>query len=136
MNVLGADVVELPDDTDSTLDGFVQIPKHASLADITTHLVEGVSAHDVQLDAIIVASGGWQGDPPVPEPGATQEDVMKGVQAYAQTVENMMSMNLYPVVASGYLAQRFMAEEGKWYCRIWRTVGSWNAKRCHVSKCR
>ena len=114
MNVLGADVVQLPDGTDSSLDGFVQVPKHASLADITTHLVQGVSAHDVQLDAIIVASGGFQGDPPVPEPGATQDQVMKGAQEYAQTIENMMSMNLYPVMASGYLAQRFMAEEGKW----------------------
>jgi hypothetical protein len=124
MNVIGADVVELPDDTDSTLDGFVQVPKHASLADITTHLVQGVSAammggddDDVQLDAIIVASGGWQGDPPVPKAGATQEEVLKGAEEYAQTVEKMMSMNLYPVVASGYLAQRFMAEQGKWLSR-------------------
>lgn len=129
MNVLGADVVELPNDTDSTLDGFVQVPKHASLSDITTHLVQGVSAlmgddDDLQLDVIIVASGGFEGDPPVPKPGATQEEVVKGAQAYAQTMDKMMSMNLYPVIASGYLAQRFMAEQGKWWTMA--NHGSWN----------
>jgi hypothetical protein len=117
MHVLGADVVELPNDTDSTLDGFVQVPKNASLSDITTHMVQGVSAamgdDDAQLDAIIVASGGWQGDPPVPKTGATEEEVLKGAQEYAQTIDRMISMNMYPVLASGYLAQRFMAEEGK-----------------------
>ena len=117
--VFGADVVELPNDTETMLEGFIPVPNlknHPRLSDITLSLVEGVAqslAEEEQLDAIICASGGWQGDPEVPHPGADYQEILAGATAYGETIDQMISMNLYPVVAAGYVAHRFMGEEGK-----------------------
>ena len=118
MQVLGADVVELPNDTDTILDGFISVPnlkKNPALADITSALVEGVSNNlgdGDQIDVIVCASGGWQGDPEMPKPDATDAEVIAGARAYGETIDKMISMNLYPVLAAGYVAHRFMAPEG------------------------
>jgi hypothetical protein len=119
MQVLGVDVVDLPDDTDTTLDAFISIPtwnQHPSLGDVTAALVRGVSealGDGEEIDAIIVASGGWQGDPALPKPGASEDEFMDGAKEYGETIDKMLGMNLYPVLAAGYAANRFMAEEGK-----------------------
>lgn len=99
LQVLGADVVDLPRELTGSweLDGFVQLPRQATLEDLTVRLVRGVDRflqsnpklqrptildRDVnddddddtpetprkpRLNAIICASGGWQSDPPPPE---------------------------------------------------------------------
>ena len=48
MQVLGADVCELPNDTDSTLNGFISIPNlrgtnQLTLSEMTTALAKGTS---------------------------------------------------------------------------------------------
>lgn len=119
MQVLGADIVKLPDDEPgSPLDAFIELPKlqsPASLGDLTVSLVQGIS--DVlddgeEIDAIICASGGWMGDPPLPKSDATEEDFLRGAREYGETMHKMLDMNLYPVLAAGYAANRFMADEG------------------------
>ena len=119
MQVIGADVVDLPDDTDTSLHhAFIEMPtynQHPGVADVTTALVAGLNqtlSEEEEIDAIICASGGWQGDPPFPKPDIDDEEFMDGAIAYGQTIDKMMEMNLYPVLAAGYAANRFMAEEG------------------------
>ena len=117
MFVVGADVLELPNESDWDLDDFVAMPhfrKHSSLSELTTHLTKGVGmalGHE-EIHAVVVASGGWQGDPSLPGEGASQEEVEAGAASYGEYIEKMMRMNLYPVVAAGYVAQRYMAENG------------------------
>jgi dihydropteridine reductase len=120
LQVIGADVCELPNESDSgSLDGFVTVPNlnvKPSLADITTALVTGVSeilGEEEQIDVIICANGGWQPDPEPPRQGASAEEVIAGAKAYGETIDRMMHMNLYPVTAAGYVANQFMAEEGQ-----------------------
>jgi NAD(P)-dependent dehydrogenase (short-subunit alcohol dehydrogenase family) len=118
MQVLGADVVDLPDDTDTTLDAFISIPtwkQHPGLGELTGALVRGISdvlGEGEEIDVIICASGGFQGDPPLPKPDAEEEDFMRGAKEYGETIDNMLEMNLYPVLAAGYAANRFMADQG------------------------
>lgn len=121
MKVLGADVVA-PRDEDSTttksIDAFIHLPKgsHATaVADISTALVEGLSdalESEEEIDAIICACGGWMGDPSAPKPDLTEDEFLTAVQEYSETVHKMLEMNLYPVLAAGYAANRFMANEG------------------------
>ena len=117
MQVVGVDVVGPPEDNNS-LDAFVSLPagdERPGLGDVTSALVGGLSqvlGDDVEIDAIICASGGWQGDPSLPTPDASQEEFMEGAMAYGQTIDSMFQMNLYPVLAAGYAANRFMADEG------------------------
>lgn len=119
LQVLGADVAELPNDTDSMLNGFISIPKlrgSQPLAEMTTSLVQGV--FDVlekgeEIDVIVCASGGWQGDPDPPSKDDGEAAFIASATDYGQTIDRMISMNLYPVLAAGYLTQRFMAKEGE-----------------------
>lgn len=119
MRVVGADVVGLPEGSSSYLDAFIELPtfsQPAAVADVTAALIGGLSEvldEEGGIDAIICASGGWMGDPPLPKPDATDEDFMKGVQEYGDTINKMLEMNLYPVLAAGYAANRFMTDEGK-----------------------
>jgi dihydropteridine reductase len=66
------------------------------------------------LDVIVCASGGWQPDPPAPSFSATASahDFEEAARVYAQTVHNMMRMNLDPVVAASFCAQHYMAPDG------------------------
>lgn len=129
MRVIGADVGELPTDTDSTLNGFVSIPSLSgkpSLADMTTSLLQGVSSlldDGDEIDAIICASGGFEVDPNPPNRGASVEsDVLLGAKAYGDTVDRMIAANLYPVLSAGFIAQRFMGNDGEIFWMGERTV--------------
>jgi dihydropteridine reductase len=123
MKVVGADVVGLPEGSSSSslLDAFIQLPtfsQPAAVADVTAALMEGLTGildEEDEIDAIICACGGWMGDPPFPKPDDTDEDFMKGAKDYGDTINKMLEMNLYPVLAAGYAANRFMADEGKLY---------------------
>jgi NAD(P)-dependent dehydrogenase (short-subunit alcohol dehydrogenase family) len=120
MRVIGADVGEHPNDADSTLNGFVSVPSlkgKPSLADMTTSLLQGVSdllEDGDEISAIICASGGFEVDPNPPTRGASAEfDFLLGANAYADTIERMIAANLYPVLSAGYIAQRFMGNDGE-----------------------
>eukprot|EP00934_Nitzschia_sp_Nitz4_P004872 Nitzschia sp. Nitz4//scaffold57_size113557//47192//48202//NITZ4_003989-RA/size113557-augustus-gene-0.170-mRNA-1//1//CDS//3329554840//4862//frame0 len=114
LQVLGADIQKVEGDT--SLDAFIQLPNLPSpvdLGDATEALVQGISDvldEDEEIDAIICASGGWMGDAPFfPE---SEGGAISGAREYANTVQSMLEMNLYPVLAAGYAADHFMAEEG------------------------
>lgn len=119
MRVLGADVVSSTDVIESNLDGYIHLPtfsQPAALADVTSALVEGLTNtldDEDEIDSIICAAGGWMGDPPIPRPDVSDEEFMQGVKQYGDTINAMLEMNLYPVLAAGYAANRFMADEGK-----------------------
>ena len=116
MKVVGADIVSLPDDSRTKLDSFIRLPTYehpAAVADVTASLVHGLA--DVlkdgeELDVIICANGGWKGDPKLPMPG---DDFMAGVKEYGDSINEMLEVNLFPVLAAGYAANRFMADEGE-----------------------
>jgi len=115
MQVLGADVIELPPDFLWELDGFVTLPRKTTLPDLTLRLSRGVHFFlqgEPKLDAIVVAAGGWKGDPESPPDGASEHELEVGATAYAETIDRMMKMNFDPVVASGYVAQHYMADSG------------------------
>eukprot|EP00565_Helicotheca_tamesis_P000337 CAMPEP_0185740910 /NCGR_PEP_ID=MMETSP1171-20130828/38674_1 /TAXON_ID=374046 /ORGANISM="Helicotheca tamensis, Strain CCMP826" /LENGTH=223 /DNA_ID=CAMNT_0028412841 /DNA_START=527 /DNA_END=1199 /DNA_ORIENTATION=- len=55
----------------------------------------------IVVDAIICASGGWESDPsPI------------SAKAWGETMDKMLQMNLYPVMAAGQVANEYMAKEG------------------------
>jgi dihydropteridine reductase len=128
MQVLGADVAELPSDFSSDgwdLDGFIHLPKERStdLTDLTVRLVKGVEfflqSDDTSLDAIVVASGGWSGDPSWDaihydrdEHKDPEAELEERARAYADTIERMRLQNLDPVCAAGFVAQQFMSPNG------------------------
>lgn len=119
IKIVGVDVVSLPDDSRSKLDSFIKLPTYehpAALADVTGSIVEGLAGvleDGEELDAIICANGGWMGDPKLPTPGGTDEDFMAGVKEYGDTINKMLEINLFPVLAAGYAANRFMADDGE-----------------------
>ena len=110
VQVIGADIQDTAETVQ--LHGFIPLPhpgQQAGIGELTRRLNEGVS--DVLgdgngLDLVVVASGGWEGDPPL------AEDIEEGAVAYGDTIDRMMRMNLYPVVASGYVAQHHMNQGG------------------------
>lgn len=65
-----------------------------------------------KLDAIVVASGGWNGD-------VEDDDLKRGeeeeefVKESADVMEKMLRMNYYPVVAGSLVGQRFMDGNGE-----------------------
>jgi dihydropteridine reductase len=122
MMVIGADVLELPNESDWELDDFVPLPhfrENPSLADLTSRLVKGVGIclGGKKLDCLVVASGGWQMDPTIP-PAPDDADathlhiVQDAARVYGESMERMMRMNYYPVAAAGYVAQEFMGLQG------------------------
>jgi dihydropteridine reductase len=121
MKVLGADVMGLPNDftMDWELDDIIALPRQADLSDLTVRLVRGVDFFlqgEAGLDAIVCASGGWEGDPVLSadsdNENPTEKEMERGALKYAETVNRMMRMNLDPVVAANYVAQHYMAPEG------------------------
>jgi dihydropteridine reductase len=120
MKVVGADVMELPNDftMDWELDGFISLPEKADLSDLMARLVRGVDFSlqgEAGLDAIVCASGGFETDPVLSvesNEGPTDTEMEAGAMQYAESLQRMMRMNLDPVVAAGYVAQHYMAPEG------------------------
>jgi len=138
MRVVGADIVELPTELSENyeLDGFISLPENAALQELTTQLAKGVhefciantdagndsydheTGEDLRgLDAIIVASGGWEGDPPLepidrdrllPEEQSTA--LTEAATAYTDSVMRMRGMNLDPVIAAGFVAQHLSCD--------------------------
>jgi len=115
--VIGADVVELPNESDWELDDFCPLPhfgQHPTLGEMTERLAKGVDyslGGNSALSVIVVASGGWQMDP-TPTPEATHLQVQDGARTFGDSMETMMRMNFYPVAAAGYIAQEYMGPEG------------------------
>jgi len=110
MNVIGADVLELPNESDWDLDAFVALPHHSerpSLGHLTQRLSLSLRSvlEGARIDAIVVASGGFEPDPDFPNDYA---DSNQGALDYGDTIDRMIQMNLYPVAAAGYVAQQFM----------------------------
>jgi len=136
MKVLGADVAEeLPTElTDEwNLDGFIRLKENADLPELTTDLINGVhnylqeidtdgldprTGNDLSgLDCIVVASGGWEGDPPlVPRdkqsmlPDEQGAFLTEAAQSYTESVMRMRKMNLDPVIAAGFVAQHMCCD--------------------------
>ncbi|CAJ1936644.1 unnamed protein product [Cylindrotheca closterium] len=117
MSVIGADVVAGEDE--SSLDAFVPIPtlddKHPGLGEMTEALAIGlceVLADGRDIDTIICAAGSWQSDPTAPNTASSDKDFIAGARSFGDNIDAMMAANLYPVLAAGYAANRFMAEEG------------------------
>lgn len=119
MHVIGVDVVDLPSGQDSYLDTFISIPAGNRLTGVggaTEALVSSlcdVMDGGEEIDVIVCASGGWEGDPAVPGAASGEDDFIAGAKAYGETIDKMMEMNLAPVLAAGYAANRFMADAGK-----------------------
>ena len=136
MTVIGADVVERARGGGAYLDAFLKLPSdNPSLAELTKGLCGGLAGLDEQirdrlenvetgidgespewdseravsgllgleLDAIVCANGGWEGDVSA---GETDE-------AFGDSGEKMLRMNLHPVLAAGRAASSYMADRGK-----------------------
>jgi NAD(P)-dependent dehydrogenase (short-subunit alcohol dehydrogenase family) len=118
IKILGADVVSPSDDFRTALHSFIQLPAYdhpAAVSDVTRSLVEGLDGvleDGEELDAIICANGGWIGDPKLPNPDDTDDNFMAGIKDYGDIINKMLEMNLFPVLAAGYAANKFMADEG------------------------
>ena len=135
MKVVGADILELPPELsdDWILDGFISLPENARLPELTVELQRGVQQYlrgqkdsdpDQEssngIDVIVVASGGWEGDPsllspnPTGEPLLTQEEGEKmasAAESYTESIVRMRHMNLDPVIAAGVVAQHLSSNE-------------------------
>ena len=132
IRVIGADVVEPKKQDEQYLKGgFVELPtvqtskttsEPASLQNLTIALVDGLyklleegnnRSRREGLDAVVCVAGAWEGDPP-PLPSSEGDDPSKqlwlaeGATAYAESIENMMGKNLYPVLAAGYASRHYM----------------------------
>jgi len=143
MRLIGADVLSMPENSRTTtnLDSFIRLPTYdhpAALADVTASMVQGLSEvlndGEEELDAIICANGGWMGDPKLPSPNDGDEEFMAGVQEYGNAINRMLEMNLFPVLAAGYAANRFMADDGKSFATVFATsdwfstIMSWSSR--------
>lgn len=139
ISIIGSDCVQPPDSQMGAdqLDAFLPLPHLStdpSLGKMTTELLLGLKELDelskggstdgggLKLDAIICASGGWEGDPPTvndaikadldPTDDMEEKLMIADAQEHGDTVERMMRMNLYPVLAAGRAMDRYMASQG------------------------
>ena len=48
----------------------------------------------------------------MPTVNASKEEYIAGATDYGDSIDRMMEMNLFPVLAAEYAAKRFMANEG------------------------
>lgn len=118
VNVIGADVVDSAETPQ--FHGFVPLPPasqdNCTLAEVTHRLTQGVSSilehDDALIDVIVVASGGWESDPERHANASVEENIEENALAYGDSVDRMMRMNLYPVLAAGYVAQHYMNHGG------------------------
>lgn len=136
-NVIGADILD-PSQTseEKGLRDYILLPKDASMADLTSGLFRGVSLHlqggktnENKLDAIVCASGGWEGD--VDMANLIENHLAKASMPESEDVdfdeeharestkvcERMMRVNYYPTVAGSHVARRFM-KRGGLFCTI------------------
>ena len=121
MRVIGSDVNDSPT-TFEDLEEFVPIDEKDSLVNFTVNLSQGIDAFlkgAPNLDVIVCANGGWEGDPTIAalssssDPQTISERNLKlAAREYSESVMRMRHMNLDPVVASGFVAQHYMGEEG------------------------
>ena len=70
-----------------------------------------------KIDAIVVASGGWNGDVEYDdvvsnENGQEEDEEEEYIKAAAGVVDDMMRMNYNPVVAASLVGQRLMNPNG------------------------
>lgn len=144
INIIGSDCVQPPNSQMEAdqLDAFLPLPHPStdpSLGKMTTELLLGLKELDelssnndsggddadggLKLDAIICASGGWEGDPPTvnvdalkseldPTDSMEEKMLIADARAHGDAVERMMKMNLYPVLAAGRAMDRYMASQG------------------------
>ena len=139
ISIIGSDCVQPPDSQMEAdqLDAFLPLPHPStdpSLGKMTTELLLGLKELDelskggsdssesgLKLDAIICASGGWEGDPPTvdaikadldPTDDMEEKLMIADAKEHGDTVERMMRMNLYPVLAAGRAMDRYMASQG------------------------
>ena len=145
INIIGSDCVQPPNSQMEAdqLDAFLPLPHPStdpSLGKMTTELLLGLKELDelssnnnsggnedtdggLRLDAIICASGGWEGDPPTvnaealkseldPTDSMEEKMLIADARAHGDAVERMMKMNLYPVLAAGRAMDRYMASQG------------------------
>lgn len=135
MNVLGADIVNIPAKSSDgwELDGFVSLPANAQLPELTERLTQGVheyltnvdkenfdpeTGEDLRgLDCIVVASGGWEGDPPMTPidkdqmlPDEQLTFLSQAAQNYTRSIVRMREKNLDPVIAAGFIAQHMASD--------------------------
>ena len=121
MNVVGADVMELPSDLQGSgfeLAGFIGLDPNADLTKLTVDLVDGADhclneiEQGCKFDAIVCANGGWMGDPPAVVPDPLEDDwrqhLREGATDYANTITHIIDVNLNPVLAAQYIAQHYM----------------------------
>jgi dihydropteridine reductase len=126
MNVLGADVApELPSEwTNDTweLTQFCPLSQEGNATALTHSLLQGVHqfVHENDedgttkrwLDVIVVASGGWEMDPPIvslqKEQPPNLNAIFENANTYLQTMERMRQKNLDPVLAASVVAQQYL----------------------------
>ena len=72
------------------------------------------------VDVIVVASGGWAGDPAMKPPSGSGdplltkeegESMIQAAELYSQSIVRMRNMNLDPVIAAGFVAQNLSCNE-------------------------
>ena len=131
VTIIGADVAEPKKQDEQYLKGgFVELPTFesgpAGLQDLTMAMTDGLyqlleqdtQSNPTKLDAVICVAGAWEGDPPAlplndnDDSESKRMQILEGAHAYAQTIDNMMGKNLYPVLAAGYASQHYM-ESGR-----------------------
>mmetsp|Transcript_7894 Transcript_7894/g.11432 ORF Transcript_7894/g.11432 Transcript_7894/m.11432 type:complete len:307 (-) Transcript_7894:102-1022(-) len=109
--VIGADIQE---GSNFLKGGFVPLPHPGpkpTLAEITCRLTEGVGTileeTNDSLNAVVVASGGWEADPPM----NGNDDFEESATRYGDSIERMLRMNTYPVLAAGHVVRQFIRED-------------------------
>jgi NAD(P)-dependent dehydrogenase (short-subunit alcohol dehydrogenase family) len=145
ISIIGSDCVrpDLEADADQQLlDAFLPLPNPStdpSCGKMATELLLGLKELDdlsrssggggsdadggLKLDAIICASGGWEGDPPTVDVDALKSDLdpndsleermlIADAMAHGDAAERMVRMNLYPILAAGRAMDRYMAPQG------------------------
>lgn len=121
-NVLTADVHSSDHPLSLEQRRYVGLPRRGSVADVSLLLYRGVARHlkegggNGKLDAIVVASGGWEGDVEYDDVASNGNDSEaedeEYIKAAAGVVDNMMRMNYYPVVAGSLVGQSLMNPNG------------------------
>ena len=146
ITVIGADCVEPSSEQldNHLLDAFIPLPHpstNPTLAETTRELCLGLKELDdlsgspgrwydgssgpdsgLTLDAIICASGGWEGDPPSasgkvddPTDSWMEKLIEADADAHGDGVERMLRMNLYPVLAAGRAMDLYMGGQGGFF---------------------
>mmetsp|Transcript_39864 Transcript_39864/g.40375 ORF Transcript_39864/g.40375 Transcript_39864/m.40375 type:complete len:394 (+) Transcript_39864:26-1207(+) len=130
VRVIGADVVAPSNDDESQLTGgFIELPttktststklEPSSLSDLTIAMTDGLHqliGDNQKLDAVICVAGAWEGDPQTVPPSPSHDEdnnlqrlwLLESARKYSETIDRMLSKNLYPVLAAGYASHHYM----------------------------